>query len=120
MFQAVSTLYAAAALTQPVWIGIFLEGGYDYLLVHRSVGGVLIGFSWLVMLAAILLWRPGRLPAWPIAASMGLGVLLAVQFVLGSMRRTALHLPLGVALVAGAVGLAVWSWLPRTRSRVAS
>lgn len=114
VFRVIATAYALLIGTQPVWIGMFLQGDFDKLAVHRGVGGASIAATWLLTAAAVLLWRPGRVAWWPMVACLGLGAVVITQFVLGATRFIGLHIPLGVTIVALAVSLAIWSWLPST------
>lgn len=117
-FRLVATAYAILLATQPIWIGMFLQGSFDKLGVHRTVGGIAIGLSWLIVLVAGALWWPGRIAKWPLFGAIGLLVSLIVMFVLGSSRVVAIHVPLGVLIVSLAAALAIWSWLPVTRRKL--
>lgn len=120
LFRLVTVPYAVLLTTQPVWIGLFLEGSFDHLQVHRTVGGIAIGVTWLVLVAAALVWWPGRVSWRPFAAAVGLLAALVAQFALGSQRLTGVHIPLGVLLVVAAAGLAAWGLLPSTATKVAA
>lgn len=116
VYRIVVTAFALAIATQPLWIGLFLQGSFDHLAFHRGVGGALIGGGWLILAVSALLWWPGRGSWVPMVISGLVVVGLIAQFTVGAGRRLAVHIPLGVLLVAGAVALAVWAWSPkRTR-----
>lgn len=115
VFRGIATLYAALLMTQPVWIGLFLQGQFDQLAVHRAVGGASIAATWLLILAAIGLGWFARLSWWPALVGVLLFWALTGQFVLGQSRLTALHIPLGVLIIVMAGALAFWSWLPIAR-----
>jgi hypothetical protein len=55
------------------------------------------------LLVAVVVWRRSG-PAWPIAASGLLVVVILLQTGLGYARQLAFHVPLGVALF----GLTIW------------
>lgn len=97
---------------QPVLAGRFLDGDYPSLSAHGSNGLALMGVAWLVVLAAVLAWRPGRLPGWPALVSLGAAMLLPIQLGMGYQRVLAVHLVMGVALVAAGVVVAIWAWIP--------
>jgi hypothetical protein len=64
---------------------------------------------------AVLVWRLGHGPGWPVVASVGLLVAILVQSVAGMNGLLAVHVPLGVAIF----GL-VATLLGRTRNRSAA
>lgn len=107
-----SVIQAALLAAQPVLAGRFLDGDYPSLSTHGNVGLGLMGVAWLVVVAAVLAWRPGRLPGWPAAVAAALALLLPMQLGMGHARFLAVHLVLGVGLVAAGVVLAGWAWRP--------
>jgi hypothetical protein len=117
VFRVVTVLHAALTVVQAVAAGGILQASTAGLVVHQAGAGLL----WLVALAqvpvAVLAWRPGRLPAWPIAVSAGLVVAETAQVAVGATGVLAVHVPLGVAIVGTAVVLAVWSLRARPRPR---
>ncbi|GAA1166230.1 hypothetical protein GCM10009584_03930 [Ornithinimicrobium humiphilum] len=112
IFRVVSLVQATGMVLMPYLIGSFLQGHYPALKMHATVGGLLMLLTMLELAAAALLRWPGRLPLWPALAVLGLLVLLPTQLGLGYLREVALHVPLGVLLVAGSVALAGWAWTP--------
>jgi hypothetical protein len=116
-FRAVAVLHAVLAVVQPVAAGAVLQASVAGLEVHRAVGSV-VGLVGMVLVPlAVLAWRPGRLPAWPIAVAVGLVVAEVAQIALGYTGLLAVHVPLGVAIVATSVALA-W-WVLRARPEIA-
>lgn len=96
---------------QAVFAGQFLDGAFPQLLVHRenaTYAGIVVIVS---AIAAVLQRWPGGGPWWPIVASAGIFGLIAVQIVLGFARVISIHVPLGVATIMIAAGLAVWAWV---------
>ncbi len=109
-----ATLAATLICLQPVFAGQFLAGTYEALRVHRenaTVAGIAVAVT---ALSAVPLWRPGRGPWWPIVAFLGLFALIGLQIALGFQRAVAIHVPLGLAIVALAVRLAIWTWQVRS------
>lgn len=94
---------------QPISIGSFLQGTWAALDVHLAAGGLLVVVTWLTGACGVLLGIVGR-HGWLVAASVALGVLTTAQVAFGSTRVLVVHVPLGVALVALALWLAVWPW----------
>jgi len=110
-FRTVITVHAIDAFAQAVLAGGFLDGRFELLGLHRDnaiLGVVVLGY--LQILVAVLYWRPGGGPAWPLAASAVISAAESLQIVLGFTRRIALHVPLGVAIIAGMALLAAWAW----------
>jgi hypothetical protein len=112
VLRLLSALFAVLLAAQPVLAGRFLDGDYPALALHGGNGIALMAVSWLVLGATVLAWRPGRLPAWPIALTLLTSFLLPLQLGMGHARYLAVHLTLGVSLVAAGIGLALWAWRP--------
>lgn len=113
LFRVASTVSAIMLFDQAVFAGQFLDGAFGSLHTHRE-NATLAGISVLVTLvAAVLRFRPGRGPAWPIAAAVLLFGLIAAQIALGFARVIWLHVPLGVGLIVGSALLSAWSWRAR-------
>jgi hypothetical protein len=114
-FRVVAVLHAALTISQAVAAGGILQASTVGLIVHQAGAGLL----WLVSLVqvpvAALAWRRGRLPAWPIGVSAGLVVGETAQVAVGATGVLAVHVPLGVAIVVVALGLAVWALRARPR-----
>ena len=89
------------------------------MTVVQAVGGTLLLVATVQVPLAVLAWRPGRLPAWPIGVSAALVVAEVAQVALGATGVLAVHVPLGVAIVGTAVTLAVWVVRARPRSMIA-
>ncbi|WP_327092839.1 hypothetical protein OIE66_20020 [Nonomuraea sp. NBC_01738] len=70
----------------------------------------------LQLIAAILVWRPGRGAGWPALASLGLFVLGVAQHFLLMIGLNA-HLPNGVALFGLLLATTIWVWSPRAAQR---
>lgn len=112
MFRAAVTVEAVLAFTQAVLAGGFLAGNYDLLGMHSTNGqytGIAAGTE---LVAAILLWRPGRGPGWPALVCAGLFGAVAAQIALGHARVLAIHVPLGVTVIVGSALMLIWAWRP--------
>lgn len=117
LVRVVFGLHAVLAVAQPVLAGHYLSGNLSAIRAHSTIGGSLIGVGVLALIAAILLWWPGRGPWWPVLASLVLLVVEVVEVATGFARTLGLHVPLGVAVVGGAALLFGWSVLARSGPR---
>lgn len=110
VFRLCSTLVALLVLAQAVLAGDFLSGRYESLALHAQNGG-LVGVAMIgQVIAAILLWRKGGAPSWPVRTSVVQLVIAVALYVLGENRVLAIHIPLAVALTVGTSLLTVWAW----------
>lgn len=104
------TLEGVLVFNQAVFAGQFLAGDFGALSLHRFNADLAGTVALLQLVAAILLRSPGRGPAWPIAVTGALLLLVGVQTGLGFGRVLALHVPLGVAIALGTAFLLVRVW----------
>jgi hypothetical protein len=112
LFRTVVTVEAVLALGQAVLAGRFLSGHYDALALHAANARATAITAIVQTGAAILVWRPGRGPAWPVFASAALFGAEAAQIALGYARVLTVHVPLGVSIIASVGLLLVWAWRP--------
>lgn len=93
---------AVLILAQATLAGHHLTGNGSMLAVHEAIAtNVMTWLALLQVLAAVLLFRPGRGPAWPILATVALFGTLTLQLGWGFDGRLALHVPVGLGLLAG-------------------
>lgn len=109
-FRVSMTVAAVMLCLQPVYAGEFLSGSYSALQSHNDNADYAAIAVLVAAVCAVVLRWPGGGPRWPLLASVVLFGLTAAQIVTGHARVLAAHVPLGVAIVAVAVALAVWSW----------
>jgi uncharacterized membrane protein YfcA len=110
LFRVVVTVEAVLAFDQAVFAGQFISGDYGALNTHAANASV-VGVVLLVeAVAALLLWRRGRGPGWPALAALGLFLLTGAQIGMGYARILAVHIPLGVTIIALDVLMLVWCW----------
>ncbi|MEV0970765.1 hypothetical protein [Microtetraspora glauca] len=105
-----ATGHLVGVLGQAVLAGLFVTGNVDMLTQHRDNAGVTHVMLYLQLVAAIVLWRPGRGPSWPAWAGAALVALETAQVVLGQNRILAGHFPLGVTIFGASAVMAVWTW----------
>ena len=114
LFSGVLGVHAALVVAQPFLAGMFLSGLVDAIRVHAIIGSTLPALGLLQVAAAWVLWRPGGGPLWPLQISAVLVLAEGLQVAMGYTGALAMHLPLGVAIVAGTVVMFIWSlaWRP--------
>ncbi|UXY18110.1 hypothetical protein N8I84_04750 [Streptomyces cynarae] len=116
LFRTVVTCEAVLAVGQAVLAGSFLSGHYGALDLHalNATATGLVAVAQIV--ASALLWRPGGGPGWPALTGIALFGAEAGQIAMGYARVLAVHVPLGVAIIACTLLMLVWAWRP-DRSR---
>ncbi|MDJ1138235.1 hypothetical protein [Streptomyces iconiensis] len=110
LLRTVSTLFLILVLLQPVLAGMFVSGDVDLLALHEVNAHVISFVGWLQVLAAVLVWRPGRGPVWPLGLAVLLSAAVWMQGDWGYARQLDLHIPVGVLLVSAATALVHWSF----------
>lgn len=115
LLRATATVLAGLALLQPVLAGWYLSGDYDALGVHDRNAGFVAGAVMATFVATLLYWLAGRGRGWPVLVPVMLFAGLVFQFGAGYNRELALHIPLGVGIVATSVLFAAWTWSPASR-----
>lgn len=97
-------------LVQAALAGGFISGTVTLLGLH-SLNGILLVLTTAALLpAAVLFLRPGRGPWWPIAFSIVLWWVVAIQVGFGFARFVGLHIPIGTALMALIAGFTWWTF----------
>ncbi|MFG1943279.1 hypothetical protein [Nonomuraea sp. NPDC048826] len=109
-FRAAALLNAAAVLFQAVTAGQMLSGAGAGM--HGAGAGAVHVLGLVLLVAAVLLWRPGRRAGWPALVSLAVLLLGFVQSMLGGSGAVLTHVPLGAGLFGLSVWLLVWSWRP--------
>ncbi|WP_412540632.1 hypothetical protein R8Z50_33340 [Longispora sp. K20-0274] len=113
--RALCLLLLGLVLTQAALAGGFISGNVKLLGIH-SANAILIALISMVLVpCTVLLVRPGRGPAWPIAASIALWVLIITQIGLGYGRVLQGHVPLGMSIFGILAALTVWSFRYRPK-----
>ncbi|MFF5207756.1 hypothetical protein [Streptosporangium sp. NPDC000396] len=107
--QAVGLVVAAA------FAGRAVQGGGDLAETHVMAGMVVHLIALLQIVAAVLVWRPGRGAGWPALASLGLLLIGMGQHFSWEMLGT--HVPSGLILFGLTVAVLIWAWSPRAAVR---
>ncbi|WP_067838425.1 hypothetical protein [Nocardia lijiangensis] len=110
LFRAVTAAQAALVLSQAFLAGEFLSGHFEALAAHGRNGGFVALAMAVQTLAAILLWRRGSGPSWPVRTSVVQTIVAGALIPLGEQRVLAVHVPLAVGLAIGTALLTVWAW----------
>lgn len=109
LLRVLATAHALLVLLQPVSIGQYLSGLYDWLGVHAFGSSMVILSAMLLSVVAIgYALTGGRL--WAVAVGPALFLAEGLQIGMGYQRNLALHVPLGVAIVVATLVFAGWSW----------
>ena len=102
-------------MLQATLAGHLLSGNTTARQAHEFVAtGLIMWVAAAQIVLTLLLWRPARGPAWPLAATTALFGLLLLRLGWGYGRRIALHIPVGVSFLAAQILLAI-SLRARTR-----
>ncbi len=97
-----AAVQAVLVVLQASLAGLSLTGSREALVWHERIGTeylTLLGL--IVLLLAVLNWRPGRGPVWPALVALVAMLALLLQIETGFSRTLGLHLPSGV-LIFGA------------------
>ena len=86
---------------QALSAGFLMSGNARALRVHAIVAVALQFGALIQAVAAVVLWRRRRVPAWMAGISIGLFVIVFLQIALGYRRLYWLHVPIGVGIFGG-------------------
>ncbi|MDT0346420.1 hypothetical protein [Streptomyces litchfieldiae] len=90
--------------------GLFVTGDIEMLDWHETYAMALNVLTLAQVVLAVLLWRRNRWLRWPMAAALGLLVMVAIQQILGDRRTLGGHMPLGMAICAVEAALVLWTF----------
>ena len=107
VLRVVAGVHAVGVCLQPVFAGVYLNGSPAGMRMHEPTGLALVFVGIAQLLVATFWWRSGGRWAAP-AVSLLIVVGEVVQVAMGYSRQLAIHIPLGIALVASTVAFAVW------------
>lgn len=107
-FKVVAALNMLAVLLQAVSAGQLMSGGGAGL--HGMGAGAVHVLGVVLLVVAVLMWRPGRGAGWPALVSLAVLLLGFLQSMLGGSGAVAAHVPLGMTIFGISVWLVVWAW----------
>ena len=108
-FRAVASLFLVLLLAQSVTGSQLLGDVNSVRDTHQALGGITAAVSALLLAVAIVVWRR-RGVARPMWQSLALLVGIVIEFWSGHTGTKALHVPLGIGLLAGGIAITVWAW----------
>lgn len=108
-------LNGVAILAQALFAGMFLGGDRGMLAAHGMGAFAVLILGLLLLVAAVLYWRPWRGSGFPALASLALLLAGLAQSTTGGEGVTAVHVPLGMAMFGLVIWLAVWALRPARR-----
>jgi hypothetical protein len=111
LLRITATLNLVLVLMQPVLAGLFLSGDVDAIDVHATVANT-VAFVAMGHVGVGVAYVAARGRWWVLIALIALLAAIVGQAFAGYARVLELHIPLGVAIVTGAVLLAIWVWTP--------
>lgn len=110
LLRSVATGHAVLAFGQPVFAGSYLTGNMLGWQLHAGGADLVFTLGLIqAMIAAVITVRTRR--AWPLVVSAGVVAAETAQYFAGLAGALWLHIPLGVAIVAGVVATAVATWV---------
>lgn len=107
-FKILAVLNTLSVLFQAVTAGQLLSGASAGAHGMGAAAVHVLGLAQLV--AAVLVWRPGRGAGWPALVGLAILVLGLVQSAVGGSGVLTVHVPLGMAVFGLSVWLLVWAW----------
>jgi hypothetical protein len=99
-FRGLLVLFAVLSFGQALFAGQFLSGEGTWLAPHRVNGTAVIGTAMILLVAGAVLIRLLKGPFWPLVLVAALFAAQWFQIKSGLDGQLALHIPLGVAMVA--------------------
>jgi hypothetical protein len=112
VLRVVAVVHTLAMLVQPVLAGRYLSGDVHAIDLHRINAGVVTAFDLLQLICAIVFTWAGRGRSWPVWASLATAIAVEVQVGVGFERILAVHIPLGVSIIATQLLVTVWLFRP--------
>ncbi|WP_189956765.1 hypothetical protein [Streptomyces alanosinicus] len=109
LLRTIALLFVFDTLLQAALAGLFITGDVRFLDLHVANAQVLAALVLVEAVAALLVWRSMKGPAWPFALAVGLVVLVGVQMWLGAARLVGGHVPLALGVFGAGVALACWA-----------
>lgn len=112
LLKASAAFLATAMLIQGITAGQLLDGAENGLEIHGTTSGIVIIAILVTIVAAILVRRGGGSSRY-LTTSLAAAVFTGIQIALGNNGETAIHVPLGVALMGSGAALVTQVWSQR-------
>jgi len=116
VLRVVAVVHAVAVCLQPVLAGAYLNGSGAAMRMHEPLGLGLAFVCLAQLLMATIYWRSGGRGS-AVLVTLLLLVAEAFQISMGYARQLAVHIPLGITIVAIVCAFAVWTFRPAARVR---
>jgi heme A synthase len=113
LLRMITILLGMSVFAQTVMIGHYLSGHDSSLIAHRIGAMVTAVLALLQFVAALLYLFRERGSRAPVIIAGFMIVVVLVQMIAGFQHMMFLHVPLGVALFGGIVGLIAWAVMAR-------
>lgn len=113
--RSIALVVAVLVFLQPVFAGLFVTGDVGMLRLHSTTAGFITVMAFVQVIAATLLWRPGRGAVWPIWVALAFFVGAEAQGAFGYARAIGMHIPLGVLMFGASVVMVIATWSPTLR-----
>ncbi|MBU3065260.1 hypothetical protein KO481_27495 [Nocardia sp. NEAU-G5] len=110
--RGVTALMTLDGFAQAIFAGRFMAGSYDGLDAHALNGMVMAAGMLFMTVCFAIAWRFGAAPGRAAARCAAVTVVTGVEIALGHQQILAVHIPLGVALIAGLVVVTMQTWRP--------
>jgi hypothetical protein len=110
LLRAVTALATLSAVTQAVLAGGVVAGRIEALPLHSANGLLLALVNMVLLVALVLVWRPGGGPVWTLFAGLLLAIATMIQLGVGFSPSLAVHVPLGTTVILAVLMLLVWAW----------
>ncbi|MBA3279253.1 MAG: hypothetical protein H0U22_11155 [Geodermatophilaceae bacterium] len=108
ILRIVVALTTLQIIAQPVLAGAYLQGEFDALGLHSMNASTLAAVLLVQIGAALAYWLFGKGSIVVVLLSVAMFFAVGLQIGMGFSRTLAVHIPLGVAIVALALGQLIW------------
>lgn len=105
IFGIVAIIHAVMVVIQPITAGMSMDGDTFALDLHYWNGMSIMTVAVIQLILGVLWFKPGGGPSRAITISLVLLALEVAQFLIGDSGHMAIHLPLGIILLFGVLGL---------------
>jgi len=114
LLRTIATLVTLDGFAQTMFAGRLMAGSYDGLDAHSLNGPIMAAGMLLMTLCFAAAWRFGQTTGRSVLQCAAMTVGTGVEIGLGHREILAVHVPLGVALVAGLAAVLVRVWTKPT------